>query len=105
MRPETPGPGAPHATAPFVLRPVTDGDHGVAALAGDLDTTGTVRLRSLFDDLSHDGHARVLLEMPGHDVIDAAGLGVPARARAEVRNAGGTPAVAGARSLPMLEDG
>lgn len=115
MSPQTPGPGAPHATAPFVVRLVTNGDHSVAALIGELDMTGTERLDSLVDDLLHNGHRRVILDMPRLDFIDAAGLGVLARAHTDFREAGGTLVVAGARPqhhrllelvglLPILED-
>jgi anti-anti-sigma factor len=67
----------------------TDTTRGTAALSGELDIAGTGRLRAVLDRLRHDGYTEIVIDLAELSFLDAAGLGVLARAHGEFRAAGG----------------
>src|SRR5215831_2899656 len=63
------------------------------------------RIETLFDELSRNGAARVVLDLTGVEYIDSAGIGMLALASGKLREAGGKLAIVapdGGRVQQML---
>ena len=68
----------------------------VVSLVGELDTTTAVELTSVLTALSHDGHARVVVDASDLTFIDSSGLNALVTGARALAATGGRLVVAGA---------
>lgn len=83
------GQGLDRARRSFDIVLSIDTTRSSAALTGELDIAHTARLQGVLDRLRGDGHLDIMIDIGGLHFVDAAGLGVLARAHSEFGAAGG----------------